>query len=65
MEKITSDMTIAQVISQYPATMKVFMSLGIHCLGCPSATSESVREAAMVHGQNPDDLLKQLNEAAQ
>lgn len=64
MSKITFDMTIAQVLSQYPATAKVFMSLGIHCLGCPSATGESVREAALKHGQDPDDLLSRLNEAA-
>lgn len=33
MDKITPDMTIAQVINKYPATMRVFLSLGIHCLG--------------------------------
>jgi len=65
MEKITPDMTIAQVINKYPATMRVFLSLGIHCLGCPAANAETVREAAMVHGQDPDELLQRLNEAAQ
>ena len=33
MEKVTPDMTIAQVIRQFPETAKVFMAMGIHCLG--------------------------------
>lgn len=65
MAKITPDMTVAQVLSQYPATAKVFMSLGIHCLGCPSATGESINEAALKHGQDPADLLSRLNAAAE
>jgi hybrid cluster-associated redox disulfide protein len=64
MEKITPSMTIAQVLNQYPATVQVFMNLGIHCLGCPSATGESVYEAALKHGQSPEDLLQKLNAAA-
>lgn len=65
MSKITPSMTIAQVLSTYPATAKVFMSLGIHCLGCPSATNESVHEAALKHGQDPTDLLSKLNASAE
>ncbi len=64
MAKINEDMTIAQVLQQYPDTAKVFMSLGIHCMGCPSATGESVHEAALKHGQDPKDLLNRLNQAA-
>ncbi|MBS4032561.1 MAG: DUF1858 domain-containing protein [Clostridiales bacterium] len=64
MAKITQDMTIAQVLQEYPDTARVFMSLGIHCLGCPSASGESVHQAALKHGQEPDDLLRRLNEAA-
>lgn len=65
MGKITGDMTIAQVIEKYPATVKILMSLGIHCLGCPSATAETIREAAMVHGEDPDEFVEKLNAAIQ
>ena len=34
------------------------MSYGMHCLGCPGATGESVEQAAMVHGFDADKLLK-------
>ena len=60
---ITKDMTIGQVLKQYPSTAKVFMGLGMHCLGCPSATMESVEGAARSHGKDPEVLLKDLNEA--
>jgi hybrid cluster-associated redox disulfide protein len=64
MDKINEDMTIAQVLQKFPDTAKVFMSLGIQCLGCPSASGESVHEAALKHGQDPEDLLRRLNQAA-
>ncbi len=60
---ITKDMTIGQVLQQYPQTAKVFMGLGMHCLGCPSATMESVEGAARTHGKDPEALVSELNEA--
>ena len=60
---ITKDMVIGQVLRKYPQTAEVFLSLGMRCLGCPSAAMESVEEAAMTHGRNPDDLVKDLNKA--
>ena len=38
------------------------MDAGMHCVGCPSAQGESLEEAAMVHGLNPDVVTNQLNE---
>jgi hybrid cluster-associated redox disulfide protein len=64
MDRINENMTIAQVLQKFPDTAKVFMALGIHCLGCPSASGESVHEAALKHGQDPEDLLRKLNKAA-
>jgi hybrid cluster-associated redox disulfide protein len=34
----------------------------MHCLGCPSARGESIEEACMVHGVDPDVLVEKLNE---
>jgi hybrid cluster-associated redox disulfide protein len=60
---ITKDMVIGQVLRQYPQTAEIFVALGMHCLGCPSATRESVEGAAITHGKNPDDLVAELNKA--
>ncbi len=59
---ITKDMTIGQVLREYPNTAEVFFKLGMHCLGCPSSTMESVEGAAFTHGRDPVALVKELNE---
>ena len=59
---IEKSMTLGQVLSAYPATAKIFMEFGMHCLGCPHSQAESIEEAAMVHGANCDELVAQLNE---
>ena len=33
----------------------------MHCLGCPSASGESIGEAAMVHGVDADALVERIN----
>ena len=40
----------------------LLLNIGMHCLGCPSSQMETIEEAAMVHGINPDDLVSSINE---
>lgn len=58
---ITKDMTIEQVVSEYPETMMVFMRHGLHCVGCHVSAYESIEEGAMAHGINVDALVADLN----
>ena len=60
MQNITKDMTIGEILRQAPEVAPLLMEAGMHCLGCPSAQGESLEEAAMVHGINIDDLMKQI-----
>lgn len=62
MAKITKDMIIADVLSMDRATAPIFMRHGLHCLGCPASSMESIGDAAMVHGLDVDALLKDLND---
>jgi hybrid cluster-associated redox disulfide protein len=48
--------------AEKPGTASVFMRYGMHCLGCPIATGESLEEASAVHGIDVDELVKALNE---
>lgn len=59
--KITKDMTIAQVLEYDRNLAATFMKHGMMCFGCPSATMESLEQAAAVHGLKLDDLLEDLN----
>ncbi len=62
-EKIKKDMTIAEVLRKKPNSAAIFMRYGMHCLGCASATGETVEQAAMAHGINLENLLNEMNEA--
>ncbi len=59
--KITEDMTIAQVLAVNPEIAPVFFEYGMHCLSCPVASGETITEAAMVHGVDPQEMLDKLN----
>ncbi len=58
---ITKEMTIEEVVSQYPETMMVFMRHGLHCVGCHVSAFESIEEGALAHGINVDALVSDLN----
>ena len=58
---ITKDTIIGDILDIAPQTAPVFMSIGMHCLGCPASRGETVEEACMVHGVEVDVLLKQVN----
>ena len=58
---ITKDMTIGEVVRQYPDKAEILMSFGMGCVGCPSAQAETIAEAATVHGINLDELVAALN----
>ena len=59
--KLTKDMTIGELIGSFPQVAPILMSVGMHCLGCPSAQAESLEEAAMVHGLDADLLMEKIN----
>ncbi len=59
---VTKEMTIREVLTLNQGTARIMMGFGLHCLGCPHATQESLEEAGMVHGINVDELIHQLNE---
>ncbi len=57
----TKNTTIAEVLHANPKTADVLRSVGMQCLGCPSAAGESIAGAALTHGMNADELLAKLN----
>ena len=62
MADITKEMTIGEILRTNPDVAPVLMEAGMHCLGCPSAQGESLEEAAMVHGIEPDALVNEINQ---
>ena len=62
MSKVSKDMIIADVLRLDQGTAPIFIKNGMHCIGCPSASGESIEDACMVHGMDADKLISELNE---
>jgi len=62
MEKITKDTLIGEALQiNMEKIAPILMDMGMHCLGCPAAQGESLAEACMVHGKDPDELVAKIN----
>ncbi|MBS6510647.1 MAG: DUF1858 domain-containing protein [Clostridiales bacterium] len=59
---ITKEMTIRQVLEKDINSAEIFLESGMHCVGCPSASGETIEQACMVHGLDVDILVAKLNE---
>ena len=64
MIEITKDTVIGDILDIAPQTAPIFLSIGMHCLGCPSSRGETVEEGCMVQGVDVDRLLARVNEEA-
>ena len=61
MMTVTKKTIIGDILDNAPDTAQYFFEIGMHCLGCPHSRGESIEEACMVHGTNPDELVAKLN----
>ncbi len=61
-DMLDKKMAISDIVDNYPETFEVFISHGMHCIGCMAADFESVEEGALVHGIDVDELMRDLNE---
>ncbi len=59
---ITKDMSIMEVVTNYPDTIPVFMQSGMGCIGCAAAHFENIEQGALAHGIDVDELIASLNE---
>ena len=59
--QITKDTVIGDILTIAPETAPLFVSIGMHCLGCAMASGETLGEACAVHGVDADELLEQIN----
>lgn len=61
MSQVTKDMIISDVLKMDKGTVPIFLNSGMHCIGCPSASGESIEDACAIHGIDADNLVKELN----
>ncbi|WP_312648578.1 DUF1858 domain-containing protein [Aminipila sp.] len=59
---ITKEMTIGEVVRNHQEAAEILMQFGMGCVGCPSAQSETLEEAAAVHEVDVEKMIEKLNE---
>ena len=59
-----ADMTVDQVMTRWPASMRVFLDFRLGCVGCPIATFHSVEEASREHAIDGAAFLAALQAVA-
>ena len=62
-EKVTKEMSIIEIVQQYPEALPVFAKYGLGCIGCAAARFENLEAGAKVHGIDPDKMVEDLNAA--
>lgn len=58
---INKDMTIGELIHNFPEKAEILLAAGMHCLGCPASQGETIAEACEVHGIDVEELIVELN----
>ncbi len=59
--EISKDMIIGELLDVKPEAAEILLSMGMHCLGCPSARGETIAQACEVHGVDADEIIAQIN----
>ena len=65
MAQITKDTMIGELLrdqEHIDSIAEVLFGIGMHCLGFPSSQMETIEQAAMVHGIEPQELVDRLND---
>lgn len=57
---ITKDMTIYEIMKADSGCAPIFYGFGMHCLGCPISSGETLEQAAAAHGIDIDMLVEEL-----
>ena len=56
-----SDLTVDEIMRQWPSTIGVFIDLQLHCIGCPIGIFHTLPDAALEHGIALEDLVDEVS----
>lgn len=60
-KKITKKTDFQELIQDYPEAVEVLLESGMHCIGCPMASMETLEDGALAYGIDPDELVRKIN----
>lgn len=61
MARVNKSTMIGELLQIDENVAPILLNIGMHCLGCPSSQMETIEQAAMVHGIDPDMLVDGIN----
>ena len=61
---IQSHLLVEDVMSRWPATIRVFLDFKLSCVGCPIASFHDIDDACREHSIDRDRFLAALRSAA-
>jgi hybrid cluster-associated redox disulfide protein len=59
---ISKNMLITEVVDEHPDIIPEIMNRGMHCVGCGASAFETLEEGFMMHGMEPDEVDKTVEE---
>lgn len=59
---VSKDMTIAEILDTDDNLANILMESGMHCVGCPAHSHETLEEACMGHGIDVDMMINNMND---
>lgn len=60
-DKVTKDMTFAQVMRMSPEVVKVLAKFNLGCIGCMGAQAETLAQGCAAHGLDVDEVVREIN----
>ena len=61
MARVNKSTMIGELLQIDENVAPILLNIGMHCLGCPSSQMETIEQAAMVHGIDPDMIVDEIN----
>ena len=59
---ITPDLLVADILTEWPETVQVFLAYRMSCIGCYLSPFDSLEDAMLVHGLPVESIVDELNQ---
>lgn len=58
--EITKTTSLGEILDNYKNAEEILSKFGMHCFSCPMSRMETVEEASVVHGIDPEVIIETL-----
>lgn len=58
---ISSDITVKELLENYPQTLRMFLDMGFLCAGCPAEAFHTLADVAKAYKLDVNTLIDNIN----